>query len=449
MNSATGATVTSGAGSDNVTLSAEVKEVTLSDFDWQDTLIISGYFEVGAAKIEDMQLVISDKTGSRKIRFGDYQQALNATIKTGTKSTTLRQLLMSASIDPNNLTKTTYAQSVGINSSSSTQISEIPAKVSDGVIDVDSDYKPTPVTKTDTASNSVQDISIKNSSAIDGTVTVNLGEVDTSKAGTVVVNNSTVGTLSSTFPNASIFTRRGLTIHLLGELPDEAVRKNVELNRSANHPEDANRNSQLKLLTIDQLTDDQFAIISGIFRWWSAECLKLNEESVGLSFNSATTMVNDIGLYFYDDQNLSNVLASVWNWQRVSSDGQTTRLMLAVNTRYYHDITGVDGESPSTSALLDRTLAHELNHALLATNIKYHQKLPKFITEASLKLFTESTTNAAAAYLKPQKIMTFSPQVLMMTATALHMLADISFGNFLRAKPYCRRSSMTSLKIQS
>ena len=77
--------------------------------------------------------------------------------------------------------------------------------------------------------------------------------------------------------------------------------------------------------------------------------------------------------------------------------------MLAVNTRYYHDITGVDGESPSTSALLDRTLAHELNHALLATNIKYHQKLPKFITEGVAEVVHGIDDERRSSILKAAK----------------------------------------------
>lgn len=383
-----GTTVTSGAGSDNITISAGVNDVTITDFTAADILTISGYFEPGSATIEDMQLVISDKNGTRKIRFSDFNKALSSTVKVGTKATTIKKFLTNAGIDPNNLPRTTYAQSVGLNSSNSVQSSEVPTEIStsDGTVDADPDYKPTPAAKTDTASHSAQDITSDSSAT--GPITVNLSKVDTSQAGTVIINNQTVGTLSSTFPNATTFTRQGLTIHLLGELPAEAVRQNVELNRSANHPEDINRKIQLKLLTLEDLTDDQLTIISGIFRWWGSECLKLNEESVGLSFNSDTAMVKDLGIYFYDDQHSSNVLASVWNWQRVSSDGQTTKLMLAINTRYYHDIaiTDVDGESPSTSALLDRTLAHELNHAILAANIKYFQKLPTYIKEGTAEV---------------------------------------------------------------
>lgn len=104
-------------------------------------------------------------------------------------------------------------------------------------------------------------------------------------------------------------------------------------------------------------------------------------------------MCKDIGLYFFDGQGQSNTLATVWNWQRTYSDGTgdgfTTKLMLNVNMNYYNnfDINNMDGSSKVSGAgLLDRTLAHEMNHAIWGSNINYFSKLPKFIKEGVAEL---------------------------------------------------------------
>ena len=203
-------------------------------------------------------------------------------------------------------------------------------------------------------------------------VEVDLDTVDTSKTGKVKVNNNDVGNLSSTYPNATTFTRNGLTIKLLGETSDT----------------DGNPNN-IESKTLAELTDDQKTIIAGLFKWWGADCLKLNEESYGIGFNSSTAMIKDIELYFYDGQGKSSTLATVWNWQRYDSDGYATRLMLSINMDYYKNIKAdnMDGSSSKSSAIyLDRALAHEFTHAVMATNINFFNSLPIFIKEGSAEL---------------------------------------------------------------
>ncbi|MBR1646933.1 MAG: hypothetical protein IJ685_09175 [Selenomonadaceae bacterium] len=74
------ATVTTGNGNDTVEISASVKSVTITDLDSSDTISISGTFEVGNAQIENSMLVVTDKTGKRKIKFSDLTNAGNAKI---------------------------------------------------------------------------------------------------------------------------------------------------------------------------------------------------------------------------------------------------------------------------------------------------------------------------------------------------------------------------------
>ena len=320
---ANGATIASGAGKDSITISENVSDITLADLTADDTLNINGTFEVGSAKVEKNLLVITDKTSTRKIRLGNFSS--NAK-KAKINKTTIAKWLQNAGINPNKFTTKNY---------------------------------------------SVDDVSTT-TNKISSVVKVNLDKVNTSKSGNVKVSGKVIGKLSSTFPNASTFTRNGLTIRLLG----------VTSSTSGN-PD----NIQSK--TLDELTDDQKTIVAALFKWWSSDCLTLNEESYGIGFNSPTTMIKEIGLYFYDSKTNNNTLATVWNWQRIDSDGYATKLLLNVNMHYYSGIStdNMDGSSKkSGTMLLDRALAHEFTHAVMAANINFFNSLPIFIKEGMAEL---------------------------------------------------------------
>ena len=264
-------------------------------------MTIEGTFKVGSAVIEDGLLVVIDKTSARKIRFDNFINATGAQVKIGTTSSTLGKILTDADIDIDNLEQTTYAESVGVSPpNSSTEISTAKSSATSSDDEETSDA-----------------------------VTVNLSEADTSKDGNFVVDGKTVGKLSSTYPEATIFTRNGLTIHLLGELTDATVKQNVANKLNANKPTDSNGNSLITPLTYDELSDNQKTIIAGLFKWWSGDGLTLDEESLGLSFNSAS--VKDIGLYFYDGQGLNSSFATLWNWTESGGTGITNKLMLSIN----------------------------------------------------------------------------------------------------------------------
>lgn len=102
---ASGATIDSGAGNDTVTVSENVDDITLSDLTSNDTLTIGGTFEVGSAQIVDGLLVVTDKTGTRKLRFGNYTDALDAKLN----STTGGQWLTNSGVDLDNLTSSNYS----------------------------------------------------------------------------------------------------------------------------------------------------------------------------------------------------------------------------------------------------------------------------------------------------------------------------------------------------
>ncbi len=316
-----GATITSGDGSDFITISEGVTDITLDDLNEYDTLTISGDFDVGSAQIEDSLLVITDRTGTRKIKLGDFENATSAKVN----STTIANWLANAGISLNNLATKNY---------------------SDGKV--------------------VSSSNVSNSSA----VTVDLDTVDTSAIGNVTVNGAVVGSLSSTFPNASTFTRNGLTIHLLGVASDTS-----------------GSTSKITAKTLDELTDAQKTIVAGLFKWWVGDGLTLSEESFGISFNSSTATIKDMGLFFYDGQGSNTTLAAAPYWPR-SNDGAITQLMLKINMNYYNNISAddLDGTTTKVKNLLDRTLAHELTHSNMETNINFFNKLPQFFVEGSAEL---------------------------------------------------------------
>jgi len=345
------ASILTGAGNDTVEISAQVNNVTIGDLNSSDLLTISGTFNIGSAQIEDTVLVVTDRTGTRKIRLGNLDNAKNAKVN----GTTLANWLSAAGFNINSL-----------KSVSSSNVIETPtgAVAEDGGrIDVDADYKPAQIESVVIEPKSVATRSANTS----GNINVNLDTVSI-ESGDLEIDGANVGEISNEFPNVSSFTKNGLTINLLGVTSDTS-----------------GNTSNIQSKTLSELTTDQRTIVAGLFKWWAKECLKLNEESYGISFNSSMAMVKEIGLYFYDSKGNGNTLATVWNW---SSGSKTTQLMLNVNMNYYSGIAAnnFDGESSGTSALLDRTLAHEFTHAVMASNLSYFNSLPQFIKEGMAEL---------------------------------------------------------------
>ena len=172
----------------------------------------------------------------------------------------------------------------------------------------------------------------------------------TVKTATSVVPES--GSLA--YPSGTSFTKRGLTVII----PEET-----------------------------ELTSSQYTIVKGLNSWWIAEALKLNEESYDLSFNEDDVYVDEITLKFEDSED-SDALAYVSS----SFDEETSladELELVVNMKYYDDISAsdVNGESSDEDAgYLDRTIAHEFTHALMAANISCYSDLPIFVLEGLAEL---------------------------------------------------------------
>ena len=129
----------------------------------------------------------------------------------------------------------------------------------------------------------------------------------------------------------------------------------------------------------------QTHVLSGIYTWWMGEGLKLIKESYGLSFDEAGTTVKKLTITFNaPPDGWGNTLASIYSWENYS--GEATSLTLHVNMAYFSNITADDRDGKQGWNYLDRTLAHELTHAVMAANIHKFLELPRFIKEGAAEL---------------------------------------------------------------
>ena len=126
----------------------------------------------------------------------------------------------------------------------------------------------------------------------------------------------------------------------------------------------------------------------GLYTWWMESALKLIEESYGSNFGfdkNSSAMVTEISVNFYSQND--GRLAAVD--QTIDVTGKTSGLTLNINTYYYDtiDISDTNGVTDIEGVgYLDRTIAHEMTHAVMAANISSHNELPKIIREGMAEL---------------------------------------------------------------
>ena len=142
-------------------------------------------------------------------------------------------------------------------------------------------------------------------------------------------------------------------------------------------------------LSFNNLTYTQRLIWQALYNWWASESLDLIAESYGNNFgfgssSSATTDTIYFGFgYKYDDS-----LATTYNWTN-SNTGKVYELDMEINMYYYSNLSSTNEngyDAYSYSGYLDRTISHELTHAVMAANILNFNKLPQFIKEGMAEL---------------------------------------------------------------
>ena len=118
---------------------------------------------------------------------------------------------------------------------------------------------------------------------------------------------------------------------------------------------------------------------------WMESSLNLIAESFDMSFEDSGATVRTIDLMFENDSS-SDALAYV---RHGSAGGKANKLELHFNMHYYSNLdpTDVNGKDlTSGQTQLDRVLAHELTHAVMAANINNFSNLPAYIKEGTAEL---------------------------------------------------------------
>lgn len=136
------------------------------------------------------------------------------------------------------------------------------------------------------------------------------------------------------------------------------------------------------------LSDAENHIQAGLNSVWIEQCLILVKNTLGIDFTEESVTTNDLQIKFENDAS-NHSLAYI---QIVNSG-----LELVINMHYYKDIdtTSVDGTLVSSSSMyysagyLDRTLAHELAHAVImanCSNISKFGSFPTYIQEGTAEI---------------------------------------------------------------
>ncbi len=133
----------------------------------------------------------------------------------------------------------------------------------------------------------------------------------------------------------------------------------------------------------DHTYSNEQTIMAALNTEWIGNSLDLIARSTGLSFESGDPSVKEMDVKFVNEDNTALAWVS-----STSIGGVTNKLTLSVNMKYYNDLVAgdVNGKSTATSAYLDRTIAHEMTHAVMAADIEGFGGLYQCITEGAAEV---------------------------------------------------------------
>ena len=128
-------------------------------------------------------------------------------------------------------------------------------------------------------------------------------------------------------------------------------------------------------------TDAETAVIRGLHSSWLRTSLDIIKDTYGLSFEEPDTSVRQMTVHMADEGE-TGTLAYVTH--TADGNGKANSLELHVNMYYYNNIDKLDPNGSSSiegAGFLDRTLIHEMTHAVMAANIDYFSELPGWVKE--------------------------------------------------------------------
>lgn len=124
-------------------------------------------------------------------------------------------------------------------------------------------------------------------------------------------------------------------------------------------------------------------ICSALNSQWMKNCIDLVEESYEINFREPGTTKRDITVTFETDSSNG----------RLAAVDPNDPMKLIINLHYYSqlDLSDVNGKAKAGTpgagqVYLDRTLAHEMTHALMAANLSNFGGLPLYIQEGAAEL---------------------------------------------------------------
>ena len=136
--------------------------------------------------------------------------------------------------------------------------------------------------------------------------------------------------------------------------------------------------------TYSQLSASEKFIWRGLYTWWIEGALDLISESYGDNFSygiNSSAMVNELNVNFYNE--------ATRNYAKTSTDfdtyGNAYKTTLNINMYYWDSL---KNDLTRANSMFDRSIAHELTHAVMHSNINYYAigLLPAFVREGSAEL---------------------------------------------------------------
>ena len=140
-------------------------------------------------------------------------------------------------------------------------------------------------------------------------------------------------------------------------------------------------------------------IVKSLSTWWAEEGLNLVEEAFGLSFTEDGVTGRDMTVKFVEENEdfLARVQSGYSYGYTLSNTGEKiftseeTTLIMQINMNYFNsvDTEGVDGYAAEYNSYLDRTVAHEFTHAIMAATMERVYGggwLPLYVTEGLAEL---------------------------------------------------------------